>query len=69
MVDLYCLGQAVSKDSWDENTLRAAVTVLGEWSPVPIPVVPINRAITGKKAMEEGKTDSGLSLFLGYSEY
>lgn len=69
VVDLYCLGQAVSKDSWDENTLRAAVTVLGEWSPVPIPVVPINRAISGKKAMEEGKTDSDLSLFLGYSEY
>lgn len=69
VVDLYRLGQAVSKDSWDENTLRAAVTVLGEWSPVPIPVVPINRAISGKKAMEEGKTDNPLSIFLGYSSY
>lgn len=69
VVDLYRLGQAVSKDSWDENTLRAAVTVLGEWSPVPIPVVPINRAISGRKAMEEGKTGNPLSIFLGYSSY
>nr|DAW24149.1 MAG TPA: crystallin beta/gamma motif-containing protein [Caudoviricetes sp.] len=69
VVDLYRLGQAVSKDSWDENTLRAAVTVLGEWSPVPIPVVPINRAISGKKAMEEGKTENPLAVFLGYSSY
>lgn len=69
MVDLYRLGQAVSKDDWDENTLKAAITVLGEWSPIPIPVVPINRAISGKKAMEEGKTENPLAVFLGYSSY
>lgn len=69
VVDLYRLGQAVSKDDWDENTLKAAITVLGEWSPIPIPVVPINRAISGKKAMEEGKTENPLAVFLGYSSY
>lgn len=69
VVDLYRLGQAASKDDWDENTLKAAITVLGEWSPIPIPVVPINRAISGKKAMEEGKTENPLAVFLGYSNY
>lgn len=69
IADLVRLGQAVSKDDWDENTLKAAITVLGEWSPIPIPVVPINRAISGKKAMEEGKTENPLAVFLGYSNY
>lgn len=67
IADLVRLGQAASKDEWDENTLKAAITVLGEWS--PIPVVPINRAISGKKAMEEGKTENPLAVFLGYSNY
>lgn len=69
IADLVRLGQAASKDEWDENTLKAAITVLGEWSPIPIPVVPINRAISGKKAMEEGKTENPLAVFLGYSSY
>jgi hypothetical protein len=69
IADLVRLGQAASKDEWDENTLKAAITVLGEWSPIPIPVVPINRAISGKKAMEEGKTENPLAVFLGYSNY
>lgn len=69
IADLVHLGQAVSKDDWDENTLKAAITVLGEWSPIPIPVIPINRAISGKKAMEEGKTENPLAVFLGYSSY
>lgn len=69
IADLVRLGQAASKDNWDENTLKAAITVLGEWSPIPIPVVPINRAISGKKAMEEGKTENPLAVFLGYSSY
>lgn len=69
IVDLYRLGQAVSKDDWDENTLKAAVTVLGEWSPIPIPVVPINKAISGSKAIDEGQTDNPLAFFLGYSGY
>lgn len=69
IVDLYRLGQAVSKDDWDENTLKAAITVLGEWSPIPLPVVPINRAISGSKALDEGKTDNPLAFFLGYSSY
>lgn len=69
IADLVRLGQAASKDDWDENTLKAAITVLGEWSPIPIPVVPINRAISGKKAMEEGKTENPLAVFLGYSSY
>lgn len=69
IADLVRLGQAASKDEWDENTLKAAITVLGEWSPIPIPVVPINRAISGKKAMEDGKTENPLAVFLGYSSY
>lgn len=69
IADLVRLGQAASKDEWDENTLKAAITVLGEWSPIPIPVVPINRAISGKKAMEDGKTENPLAVFLGYSNY
>lgn len=67
--DIIRLGQQVKKDDWDENTMRAFLTVIGEWSPVPIPVVPINRALQGYKADREGKTDNPMAYFFGYSDF
>lgn len=67
--DIYRFAQQVKQGEVDEALVKSAVTVFGEWSPLPIPVVPINRAISGTNALREGKTDSWLAPFLGYSKY
>lgn len=50
---------------WDEMTLKATVSALGVWTGVP--VVPINRFISGAVALDEGETDNPLVLLTGYS--
>ena len=67
--NIYRFAQQVKQGEADEALVKSAVTVFGEWSPLPIPVVPINRAISGTNALREGKTDSWLAPFLGYSKY
>lgn len=65
-VDVRNLYTQVAQGEWDTAATKAAVNVMGSF--FGLPATPINRAITGTQALREGKTDSWLAPFLGYSE-
>lgn len=65
--DLDKLATQVKQGEFDEGLLKAMVSVTGDW--VGIPVVPINRAISGVNALANDETDNWLAPFLGYSKY
>lgn len=50
---------------WDEKNLQAFFSAFGVWAGVP--VVPINRLISGAAAMNRGETENWSTLFLGYN--
>lgn len=66
VADAFSLATQVSQGEWDEAATKSAVKVMGSF--FGLPSTPINRAITGTQALREGKTDSWLAPFLGYSE-
>lgn len=61
--------QQVMQGELDEALMKSVITVAGEWSPFAVPVVPVTRFMSGVNALNEGKTDSWLAPFLGYSKY
>ena len=67
VTDALRLVQQISQGELDEGLAKALLSVIGEWA--GLPMVPVNRAISGASALEDGKTDNPLVLILGYSKY
>lgn len=61
--DIRNLAEALSRDEYDEKTLRAAVSATG--SVFGVPAAAFNRAITGYNKLESGESDNPLNMFIG----
>lgn len=57
-----------SGEEIDPAFIRQSITVFTEWSGVPIPVVPVNRYLRGKQAIDEGDTTDWKAYLFGYSK-
>lgn len=57
-----------SGEEIDPAFIRQSVTVFSEVSGVPIPVVPVNRYLRGKQAIDEGDTTDWKAYLFGYSK-
>lgn len=57
-----------NEDEIDPAFIRQSLTVFSEVSGVPIPVVPVNRYLRGKQAIEEGETTDWKAYLFGYSK-
>lgn len=66
VTDALRLVQQINQGELDEGLVKALLSVIGEWA--GLPMVPVNRAISGKAALDNGKTDNPLVLILGYSK-
>ncbi len=56
------------EDEIDPAFIRQTITVFAEISKTPIPVVPINRYLRGKEAIDKGDTDDWKAYLFGYSK-
>lgn len=57
-----------SGEEIDPAFIRQSITVFSEVSGVPIPVVPVNRYLRGKQAIDEGDTTDWKAYLFGYSK-
>lgn len=57
-----------SEDEIDPAFIRQSITVFAEITGKPIPVVPINRYLRGKQAIDEGDTTDWKAYLFGYSK-
>ena len=57
-----------SEDEIDPAFIRQTITVFAEVTNTPIPVVPINRYLRGKQAIEEGDTNDWKAYLFGYTK-
>lgn len=57
-----------SGEEIDPAFIRQSITVFTEWAGVPIPVVPVNRYLRGKQAIDEGDTTDWKAYLFGYSK-
>lgn len=56
------------EDEIDPAFIRQTITVFAEVTNTPIPVVPINRYLRGKQAIDEGDTSDWKAYLFGYSK-
>ena len=57
-----------NEDEMDPAFIRQSLTVFAEVTGVPIPVVPVNRYLRGKQAIDEGDTTDWKAYLFGYSK-
>ncbi len=57
-----------SEDEIDPAFIRQSITVFAEITGKPIPVVPVNRYLRGKQAIDEGDTTDWKAYLFGYSK-
>ncbi len=57
-----------NEDEIDPAFIRQSLTVFSEVTGVPIPVVPVNRYLRGKQAVDEGDTTDWKAYLFGYSK-
>lgn len=58
-----------NEDEMDPAFIRQSITVFSEITGAPIPVVPINRYLRGKQAIEEGDTTDWKAYLFGYTKH
>ncbi len=58
-----------NEDGMDPAFIRQSITVFSEITGAPIPVVPINRYLRGKQAIDEGDTTDWKAYLFGYTKH
>lgn len=58
-----------NEDEMDPAFIRQTITVVSEITGAPIPVVPVNRYLRGKQAIDEGDTTDWKAYLFGYTKH